>query len=248
MECDFKHSYILGGLALARQARGGQHIGTVMLSWMVDAFDFLQYNMVISDPLLSSMMAGITTGIGLGMVYRVGGNTGGLDPIALIVRKYYGLQMGSINSVINAAILAAAVFVVGLEAVAVTLVSLYVYTIITNKVVIGFNQRKVAFIITYRTYEVCDAVISKVGRGATIINGIGAYTRTPKQIVMVAVNLLQVNKLKEVIEEVDNEAFILITDAQEVIGKGFTTPVVPTPIENLVKECKDNAHYIEHKD
>ena len=80
---------------------------------------------------------------------------------------------------------------VGLEAVAVTLVSLYVYTIITNKVVIGFNQRKVAFIITYRTYEVCDAVISKVGRGATIINGIGAYTRTPKQIVMVAVNLLQ---------------------------------------------------------
>ena len=208
----------------------------------------LQYNMVISDPLLSSMMAGVTTGIGLGMVYRVGGNTGGLDPIALIVRKYYGLQMGSINSVINAAILAAAVFVVGLEAVAVTLVSLYVYTIITNKVVIGFNQRKVAFIITYRTYEVCDAVISKVGRGATIINGIGAYTRTPKQIVMVAVNLLQVNKLKEVIEEVDNEAFILITDAQEVIGKGFTTPVVPTPIENLVKECKDNAHYIEHKD
>ena len=103
--------------------------GTVMLSWMVDAFDFLQYNMVISDPLLSSMMAGITTGVGLGMVYRVGGNTGGLDPIALIVRKYYGLQMGSINSVINVAILAAAVFVVGLEAVAVTLVSLYVYTI-----------------------------------------------------------------------------------------------------------------------
>mgnify|MGYP000472664682 CR=1 FL=1 len=81
--------------------------GTVMLSWMVDAFDFLQYNMVISDPLLSSMMAGVTTGVGLGMVYRVGGNTGGLDPIALIVRKYYGLQMGSINSVINAVILAA---------------------------------------------------------------------------------------------------------------------------------------------
>jgi len=57
-----------------------------------------------------------------------------------------------------------------------------------------------------------------------------------------------IDKLKEVIEEVDNEAFILITDAQEVIGKGFTTPVVPTPIENLVKECKDNAHYVEHKD
>ena len=109
------------------------------------------------------------------------------------------------------------------------------YTIITNKVVIGFNQRKVAFIITYRTDEVCECIINKVGRGATIINGIGAYTRTPKQIVMVAVNLLQVNKLKEVIQEADPNVFILITDAQEVIGQGFTQPIVPAEISKQLK-------------
>ena len=209
--------------------------GTLMLSWMIDLFNFLQYDMIIKDPLLSSMMAGITTGVGLGIVYRVGGNTGGLDPIALIVRKYYGLQMGSINSAINCAILLAAVGVVGLEAVAVTLISVYVYTIITNKVVIGFNQRKVAFIITYRTDDVCECIINKVGRGATIIEGVGAYTRTPKNIVMVAVNLLQVNKLKEVIEEADPNVFILITDAQEVIGQGFTRPILPTEVTNQLK-------------
>ena len=209
--------------------------GTLMLSWMIDLFDFLQYDMIIKDPLLSSMMAGITTGVGLGIVYRVGGNTGGLDPIALIVRKYYGLQMGSINSAINCAILLAAVGVVGLEAVAITLISVYVYTIITNKVVIGFNQRKVAFIITYRTDDVCECIINKVGRGATIIEGVGAYTRTPKNIVMVAVNLLQVNKLKEVIEEADPNVFILITDAQEVIGQGFTRPILPTEVTNQLK-------------
>ena len=209
--------------------------GTLMLSWMIDLFDFLQYDMIIKDPLLSSMMAGITTGVGLGIVYRVGGNTGGLDPIALIVRKYYGLQMGSINSAINCAILLAAVGVVGLEAVAVTLISVYVYTIITNKVVIGFNQRKVAFIITYRTDDVCECIINKVGRGATIIEGVGAYTRTPKNIVMVAVNLLQVNKLKEVIEEADPNVFILITDAQEVIGQGFTRPILPIEVTNQLK-------------
>ena len=207
--------------------------GTLMLSWMVDLFNFLQYDMIIKDPLLSSMMAGITTGVGLGIVYRVGGNTGGLDPIALIVRKYYGLQMGSINSAINCAILVAAIGVVGLEAVAVTLISVYVYTIITNKVVIGFNQRKVAFIITYRTDDVCECIIKKVGRGATIINGVGAYTRTPKQI---AVNLLQVNKLKEVIQEADPNVFILITDAQEVIGQGFTQPIIPTEVCEQLKD------------
>lgn len=69
---------------------------------------------------------------------------------------------------------------------------MYVYTIITNKVVIGFDQRKVALSLPYRTDEVCECIINKVGRGATIINGIGAYTWTPKLIVAVAVNLLQV--------------------------------------------------------
>ena len=220
--------------------------GTLMLSWMIDLFDFLQYDMIIKDPLLSSMMAGITTGVGLGIVYRVGGNTGGLDPIALIVRKYYGLQMGSINSAINCAILLAAVGVVGLEAVAVTLISVYVYTILTNKVVIGFNQRKVAFIITYRTDEVCECIINKVGRGATIIDGVGAYTRTPKNIVMVAVNLLQVNKLKEVIEEADPNVFILITDAQEVIGQGFTRPILPTEVTNQMKAQETIAQDATH--
>ncbi len=220
--------------------------GTLMLSWMIDLFDFLQYDMIIKDPLLSSMMAGITTGVGLGIVYRVGGNTGGLDPIALIVRKYYGLQMGSINSAINCAILLAAVGVVGLEAVAVTLISVYVYTIITNKVVIGFNQRKVAFIITYRTDEVCECIINKVGRGATIIEGVGAYTRTPKNIVMVAVNLLQVNKLKEVIEEADPNVFILITDAQEVIGQGFTRPILPIEVTNQMKAQSTIAQDATH--
>lgn len=222
--------------------------GTAMFSLMVYVFDFLQYEMIVKDPIISSMLAGITTGVGLGIVYRVGGNTGGLDPIALIVRKYYGLQMGSINSMINGAILFCAIAVVGLEAVAITLISLYVTTIITNKVVIGFNQRKVAFIITYRTDEVCQVVINKVGRGATIIDGIGAYTKTPKQIVMVAVNLLQVNKLKEEVMAADENAFILISDAQEVIGKGFTAPVLPMPIETLVKECETNAHYVKHRE
>ena len=97
------------------------------------------------------------------------------------------------------------------------------------------------FIITYRTDEVCECIINKVGRGATIINGIGAYTRTPKQIVMVAVNsLLQVNKLKEVIQEADPNVFILITDAQEVIGQGFTQPIVPAEISKTAKITRYN--------
>ena len=118
-------------------------------------------------------MAGITTGIGLGMVYRVGGNTGGLDPIALIVENTMDFKWGPLIASSMLVILAAAVFVVGLEAVAVTLIVVCIYDYYQQRSSLALINEKVAFIITYRTYEVCDAVISKVGRGATIINGIG---------------------------------------------------------------------------
>ena len=92
-------------------------------------------------------------------------------------------------------------------------------------------------------------MITQYKKGDNIYNGSYIITDTNTTILNPTEKILIENGyVKEVIEEVDNEAFILITDAQEVIGKGFTTPVVPTPIENLVKECKDNAHYIEHKD
>ncbi len=215
--------------------------GTVLTSWFINALDFLQYLHLIKESMLSSMLAGVTTGVGLGIVYRVGGNTGGLDPIALIVRKYYGLQIGSILFGINGVILFCAAFVVGMEPVSITLISLYVYTIITNKVVIGFNQRKVAFIITSKSEEVCDRIIHKMGRGATILDGIGAYTKQPKQVILVAVNLLQVNRLKEIVDVVDYNAFMLITDAAEVIGKGFTKPLLTKEMSKALKSKTINT-------
>lgn len=198
--------------------------GTVVSSVFINMLRFLADYNLTSDPLVGAILGGLFCGIGVGTVYRSGGNAGGLDPIALIIRKYYGLQIGSIVLGINMVILTIAAFVVNIEAAAVTLVSLYISAMLTNRVIVGFDQRKAVFIISYKPYKICDLIINQIGRGATILNGEGAYTHQHKQVILVVVSLMQVAKLKKAVEEEDPTAFLMVTDVAEVIGGGFTLP------------------------
>lgn len=198
--------------------------GTVVSSLFINMLRFLADYNLTHDPLVGAILGGLFCGIGVGTVYRSGGNAGGLDPIALIIRKYYGLQIGSIVLGINMVILTIAAFVVNVEAAAVTLVSLYISAMLTNRVIVGFDQRKAVFIISYKPYKICDLIINQIGRGATILNGEGAYTHQHKQVILVVVSLMQVAKLKKAVEEEDPTAFLMVTDVAEVIGGGFTLP------------------------
>lgn len=196
--------------------------GTTVVSFFLNNLTFLTTAELTHDPIVGAMLGGIFSGLGLGIMYRQGGNSGGLDPIALIIRNKYGLQMGSVLLAINAVVLVFGAFIINVESAAITLISIYLSAMVTNKIVTGFNQRKAVFIISYKPEKVCDLIIDKVGRGATLLNGQGAYTKQPKQVILVVVGLLQVAKLKSLIEEEDPTAFMLITDAAEVIGAGFT--------------------------
>lgn len=198
--------------------------GTVVSSLFINMLRFLADYDLTHDPLVGAILGGLFCGIGVGTVYRSGGNAGGLDPIALIIRKYYGLQIGSIVLAINMVILTIAAFVVNIEAAAVTLVSLYISAMLTNRVIVGFDQRKAVFIISYKPYKICDLIINQIGRGATILNGEGAYTHQHKQVILVVVSLMQVAKLKKAVQEEDPTAFLMVTDVAEVIGAGFTLP------------------------
>ncbi|WP_295787597.1 YitT family protein [uncultured Veillonella sp.] len=215
--------------------------GTIVISLCINALTFMESYHLTTDPIIGSLLGGIFCGLGLGVVYRAGGNTGGLDPIALIIRKYYGLQMGSIIFGINVLILFAAAIVVSVESAAVTLISIYAMGMVTNKVVVGFNQRKAAFIISCKPNEICELIINNMGRGATILHGEGAYTHQQRQVVMVVVGLMQVAKLKDNVEKEDPNAFMIITDAAEVIGQGFTMPVAPNVRPEVVKDILEKA-------
>lgn len=222
---------------LGRWHLGVTLFGTLFMSVIINVLAPLSTLELTHNPIIGGILGGLFSGLGLGIVYRGGGNTGGIDPIALIIRNRFGLQIGSILFGINMMILVAGAIVINIEAAATTLISTYLSAMVTNKVITGFNQRKAMFIISYKPVTICNLIIEKLGRGATILNGEGAYTHQPKQVIMVVVSLLQVARLKAAVEAEDPTAFMVITDAAEVIGTGFSTKSTKGAVERVLQTC-----------
>ena len=223
-------------------------IGTLIVSVAIDALHFLSAYQVVHDPIIASMAGGIIAGIGFGIVYRYGGNTGGLDPIALIIRKYYGLQIGSVSFMLNSIIIAMAIYITNVELAIIALINVFLTGELTNRVVMGFSKRKVIFIISDKPHLICDSIIHKLGRSATLLSGEGAYTHDKKEVILTVVSLLQVAKLKNAVNEVDPYAFMFITDTSEVIGQGFSMAIQgPTSLNTKTsKEVADT--FTTHSD
>ena len=211
--------------------------GTLFMSIVINVLAPLSTLGLTHNPIIGGILGGLFSGLGLGIVYRGGGNTGGIDPIALIIRNRLGLQIGSILFSINMMILVAGAILINIEAAATTLISTYLSAMVTNKVISGFNQRKAMFIISYKPVTICNVIIDKIGRGATILNGEGAYTHQPQQVIMVVVSLLQVARLKAAVEAEDPTAFMVITDAAEVIGTGFSARSTNGAVERVLQTC-----------
>lgn len=222
---------------LGRWHLGVTLFGTLFMSVIINVLAPLSTLGLTHNPIIGGILGGLFSGLGLGIVYRGGGNTGGIDPIALIIRNRFGLQIGSILFGINMMILVAGAIVINIEAAATTLISTYLSAMVTNKVITGFNQRKAMFIISYKPVTICNLIIEKLGRGATILNGEGAYTHQPKQVIMVVVSLLQVARLKAAVEAEDPTAFMVITDAAEVIGTGFSAKSTKGAVERVLQTC-----------
>lgn len=201
-------------------------ISTVLFSALVDATAFLSDWSIIKDPMISCITGGLVSGLGFGILYKYNGNSGGLDVVGAIVKKYYSLEMGNVVMAINSLILIAAAYMFSLEMAVLTFVGAYITAFITNKVVIGLKQRKSVFIISNRAEEIAQLIMRYVGHGATYFHGQGAYTMQDKRIIYAVIKLTEITKVKEIVDKIDPSAFMIISDASEVVGKGFSAPSV----------------------
>ena len=198
--------------------------GTIFFSFTVDATQFLAALSPLDDPILACLTGGIILGLGSGLIFRVNGSAGGVDIVAGIMKKYYSLNVGVTSFAINMVIVLIATTLFGLKLAVLTLIAMYVGANVTDKVVQGFNHRKSITIISNNGNKIATAIISEVGRGVTLLHGEGAFTRQNKEIVFVVVSLTEIAKIKLIVEEVDPCAFMIIQDAAEVMGGGFTLP------------------------
>ena len=200
-------------------------IGTIMYSALIDATSFFADFNLIHDPMTAAIMGGILNGIGMGIIYRYKPVTrGGLDVIGAIAKKFYNLEMGNVVMGLNTFVLMGAAYMFNLELAVLTFISSYVSAFVTNKVVVGLNQRKAITIVTVRPEQMAGVIMRYIGHGVTFLNGKGAYTLQDKQIIYTVIKLTEVSKIKEIVNKVDPYAFMTINDVSDVFGSGFSKP------------------------
>jgi len=196
-------------------------IGMTAFSVSIDSFSFLRNIVYIDDVLLSCLYGGVLNGIGMGIVFRNRASQGGIDIVAVIIKKYFSINLGRTSLIINFIIVTIASLFYGLNLAMYTLVSMYVASTVLDKVQQGFGSSKSIMIITDNEQEVADTILQKLGRGVTYLEGEGAYTGNRKRVIYCIVAPRQLARLKQIVHDLDREAFMAVSDTAEVLGHGF---------------------------
>lgn len=175
----------------------------------------------LDDRFMIAVVAGVLKGVALGLIYSQGISSGGTDIPGMVLRKRFGIEMGQFNIYINFAILFLSFFVVGLEAVIYGMVSVYTMGIVSDSTLRSFNRRKQVFIITRNPQDVSKFIMKDLNRGVTLLHGRGGYTGQERAVLVAFLAPRQTAFLKNYLSSLDPHAFMAVSDASEVVGKGF---------------------------
>lgn len=211
--------FIAGVIFLGRKFGAKTLVGTILVPLVV----YLSRNMepVTNEPFLAALFGGIGVGIGLGLVFRGKASTGGTDLAAQIVHKYSGLSLGVCVLILDGFVVLSSAFAFNIELALYALISLYVAGKTIDLVQVGLSYAKVALIISNDPDRIRHAIINDLDRGVTKLSGSGGYTEDERPVLMCVVNQTEVTKLKELVRSHDPHAFVIVTDANEVLGEGF---------------------------
>ena len=216
--------YILGAVLLGKQFALKTFVSTIVYPLFITVLGIWFADVrITSNPLLASIYGGIFVGAGIGLVYRVGGSTGGMDIPPLIINKYTHIPLSSLVMMIDGLTVLLGAIVYGIEASMIGLVSVWVCGQVINKLItLGAREAKNVLIISEKHDEVIQQIYQQIDRGVTILHATGAYTQQEKPVIMVVLYKKQFIELNRVIAAVDPEAFVIVSDVNEVQGRGFT--------------------------
>lgn len=213
--------FILGFKMIDRQFLFYAFISMVTLSFLLTLTRNIGNYFVIDDVLLGAVFGGILNGIGMGLMFRNRTCQGGLDIVAIILKNKYNINIGTGLMAVNTVIISFSSLLLGYKSAMYTLMSMYIGYQVLDKVQVGFNVRKNVFIISDKEEELAHAIIERLHRGVTYLEGMGAFTKEEKKVLYCIVTSHEIAKLKVIVDEIDPRAFLTINDVVEVKGKGF---------------------------
>jgi uncharacterized membrane-anchored protein YitT (DUF2179 family) len=192
----------------------------VLLTALLKLFEGIPYPH-LDELLLVAILAGVVKGLGGGLVLRSGSSLGGTDILVVALRKRYGMEVGRFTFYINLVILGVSVFIVGLEGAIYGLVSIFVNGLVLDNVLRSFDRRRQVFVISNRPKEIADFIIRELHRGVTILHGEGGFTHEERSALLCVLTPRQTMDLKRFLSVNDPKAFMIVSDASEVLGRGF---------------------------
>ncbi|WP_442854430.1 YitT family protein [Bacillus sp. FJAT-29937] len=211
--------FIAGIVFLGKQFGVKTLAGTIFLPFVV--FLTKGFEPWTNDPLLASLFGGIGVGLGLGIVFRGKASTGGTDLAAQIINKYTGMTLGTCVAIIDGLIVLTAAIVFDIERGLYALLALYVTSKTIDIVQMGMKRSKMTLIITENENEVREEILNKIDRGVTKLTAYGGYTDNERPVLMCVVDQTEFTKLKQLVKTIDPAAFVVVSDASEVLGEGF---------------------------
>ena len=196
-------------------------LGTIFLPFVV--YLTKDWEPWTTDPMLAAIFGGMGVGLGIGIVFRGNASTGGTDLAAQIVTKYTGISLGKTVMLIDGLIVISATLTFNIEKGLFALIGLFITSKTIDIVQIGLKRSKMAVIITNEEENVRSAILHEIDRGVTKLQAFGGYTLEERGTLMVVIDQTEFTDLKQVVQKIDPNAFVIILDASEVLGQGFKT-------------------------
>ena len=211
---------ILSLLLLGREKTRATILGSILFPLFIRLTEHINVWLQIdtSNLLLSTICGGLMFGFGAGLIFKAGFTTGGTDITNQIISKYLKLSIGKSMLICDGAIVIASAIFFGINHMMYSILMLYIISLISDKVILGISDSKAFFIVTDKDEEVRKYILKVLGHGVTIFNAKGGRHRENETVLMVVIPTKDYYKLKEGINEIDKEAFYIITDTYEVFG------------------------------
>ncbi len=173
------------------------------------------------EPILACIFGGLLNGLGMGIAFRNGTSTGGLDIVAAILKKKFNISIGSVLMGINFIIVSSLGYFFSIDKVLFTLILMFINYNVVDKIQLGVGKQKQVLAISEKNEEIAREIYKEVHRGATYIKGVTSYKKKDVYILYVVCSSKQLVKIRQIIKEIDPDAFVAVSDTSEILGNGF---------------------------
>lgn len=199
-------------------------VGMVTMSLFLVLTKNISSMFVVKDLFISTLFGAVVSGIGMGLIFKNKASQGGTDIIAVIIRNKNGAKMSTLYFVLNGTIVLLGAFFTSFELTLYTVVLIFIKSFVIDKVIQGFEQKKIVMIVSEKEKEISNMIMHETGRGTTYLYGEGAYSGDRKKLIYSLLTTKELNGIKKLVEQIDNNALVSISEAEEISGKGFLKP------------------------